>query len=123
MQRMPLLSYAFRPFFLLMALYGVVSMAVWLFVLYGRGPDFLPANTAYWHAHEMLIGFAMAAVAGFTLTAVATWTGRPPVSGMPLFLLVLAWLVGRVAMAFGGVSWSMLAQPNPLTTPRRWMRP
>lgn len=98
-----LFSYAFRPFFLGMALYAVLSMAWWVLALYGRGPDYLPVNSAYWHGHELLIGFAMAAVAGFTLTAVATWTGRPPVSGMPLAVLVGSWLIGRVATAASGV--------------------
>lgn len=51
-----------------------------------------------WHSHEMLVGFAMAAVAGFSLTAVANWTGRPAVHGAPLGLLVLSWLAGRLAM-------------------------
>jgi len=99
----PLLSYAFRPFFLAMAIFAVLSMLVWVFAMHGRGPDFLPVNTVYWHSHEMLIGFAMAAVAGFTLTAVSTWTGRRPISGAWLLALVLAWLAGRVAMVFGGV--------------------
>ena len=99
----PLLSFAFRPFFLLMALFGVVSMLVWVFTMHGRGPDILPPNTVFWHSHEMLVGFALAAVAGFTLTAVANWTGRPPVSRGELLTLVLAWLAGRAAMAFGGV--------------------
>jgi uncharacterized protein involved in response to NO len=47
----------------------------------------------------MLIGFAMAAVAGFTLTAVANWTGRPAVHGTPMALLVMSWLAGRLAMS------------------------
>ena len=89
-------SYAFRPFFLLNGLFAVLAMAVWVLALHGVG---LPANVG-WHAHEMLIGFAMAAVAGFVLTAVATWTGRQPVAGAALGLLVTAWLAGRVAMAF-----------------------
>jgi uncharacterized protein involved in response to NO len=38
------------------------------------------------------------------LTAVATWTGRPPVSAATLGLLVAAWIAGRVAMA-AGQSW------------------
>jgi len=42
-------------------------------------------------------------VAGFMLTAVATWTGRPPLSGIPLVLLVFTWLTGRLAMGFGGL--------------------
>ena len=44
----------------------------------------------------------MAAIAGFLLTAVATWTGRPPLSGAPLALLVLAWLAGRIIMGLSG---------------------
>jgi len=53
-----------------------------------------------------------AAVAGFLLTAVATWTGRPPLSGWRLGMLVVAWLVGRLAMMFplrGGPALSALA--------------
>ena len=51
----------------------------------------------------MLVGFAMAMVAGFSLTAVATWTGRRAVHGAPLGLLVLCWLAGRLAMAWSNV--------------------
>ena len=90
------MSYAFRPFFLLNALFAVLVMLVWLFALHGIGP--VGAFTLYWHAHELVVGFAMAAIGAFILTAVATWTGRPPVSGRPLFLLVWAWIFGRVAM-------------------------
>jgi uncharacterized protein involved in response to NO len=49
----------------------------------------------------MLFGFAGAAIAGFLLTAVATWTGRPPVAGRLLGALVVAWLAGRAAMLSG----------------------
>ena len=97
------LSYAFRPFFLLNGLFAIVAVAVWVFALHGVVGDTLPADIVYWHGHEMLVGFAMAAIAGFILTAVATWTGRPAVQGAPLALLVLAWLTGRLAMAISGV--------------------
>jgi uncharacterized protein involved in response to NO len=49
----------------------------------------------------MLFGFALAAVAGFLLTAVATWKGRFPVQGLRLLAMFSAWLLGRVAMATG----------------------
>jgi uncharacterized protein involved in response to NO len=94
------LSYAFRPFFLANALFAAIAMVVWLFTLEGAGPKTLPVNVVNWHAHEMLVGFGMAAVAGFVLTAVATWTGRPPVHGLRLGVLVVAWLAGRLAMSF-----------------------
>src|SRR5438067_2847053 len=49
-----------------------------------------------WHIHEMLFGFVMATIAGFLLTAIPNWTGRPSISGAPLALLASLWLVGRV---------------------------
>src|SRR5690606_15249943 len=47
--------------------------------------------------HELLFGFGLAIVAGFLLTAVQTWTGRPGLSGKPLALLVGLWLAARLA--------------------------
>lgn len=102
-QARPFWSYAFRPFFLLSGLFAVAVVGVWVMTLHGDGPATLPPDTLTWHGHEMIVGFAMAAVAGFMLTAVATWTGRPPVSGLPLALLVCAWLAGRAAMLFAGL--------------------
>ena len=76
-----ILSLAFRPFFLLGAVFAVVSMLLWLALLHGIGGQSTATDPVLWHAHEMLFGFAGAAIAGFLLTAVATWTGRPPVTG------------------------------------------
>ena len=92
-----LFSYAFRPFFLAAALWAVVDVAVWM-GLFAHGGA-LPSrfDTLSWHIHEMLFGFVMAAIAGFLLTAVANWTGRPPVRGMLLAVLVLLWALGRLA--------------------------
>jgi len=90
-----LLSYAFRPFFLMNGVFAMLIMLLWVMTLHGSG---LPGATPLWHSHEMLIGFAMAAVAGFSLTAVANWTGRPALQGLPLTLLVVSWLAGRLAM-------------------------
>jgi uncharacterized protein involved in response to NO len=63
-----------------------------------------------WHGHEMLLGFAAAAIAGFLLTAVPTWTGTKAVSGAPLVGLVLVWLVGRAMMSPWVQSSNPLAQ-------------
>ena len=98
-----ILSIAFRPFFLLSALFGIVGLLLWLSVLHGFGWAPAAADPVAWHAHEMLFGFAGAAIAGFLLTAVATWTGRPPVAGPVLGALVVAWIAGRCAMALGPV--------------------
>jgi uncharacterized protein involved in response to NO len=101
-----LLSCSFRPFFLLGALCAVYVMLIWSLAILGYGPMVGHPNQIFWHAHEMIFGFLLAIIAGFTLTAAANWTGRPPVSGAPLALLVAAWLAGRVAMIYIG-DWPM----------------
>lgn len=52
-----------------------------------------------WHAHEMLFGFIAAAVAGFLLTAVPSWTGARGFAGWPLAILAALWALGRVGAA------------------------
>jgi uncharacterized protein involved in response to NO len=42
--------------------------------------------------------YAAATVAGLLLTAIPNWTGRLPLQGEPLAILVVLWLVGRAAM-------------------------
>jgi uncharacterized protein involved in response to NO len=113
----PFLSYAFRPFFLLNALFAIAIVILWVMVLQGYGPTTLPANTMLWHGHEMLVGFAMATVAGFILTAIATWTGRPPVNGLPLALLVLAWVAGRFVMVLATLAPAWLVAALDMTFP------
>ncbi len=92
------MSYAFRPFFLLNGLFAIVVISSWLMALHGTILVSGSANMLYWHGHEMVVGFAMAAVAGFVLTAVATWTDRPPLRGKLLGVLVVSWFLGRLTM-------------------------
>lgn len=94
----PFMSYAFRPFFLLNSLFAIIVVSLWVMALHGSKLALVPASMPYWHGHEMVVGFGMAAVAGFVLTAVATWTGRAPVQGMWLGVLVFSWLAGRLTM-------------------------
>lgn len=94
-----LLSYGFRPFFLGAGLFAVAAMLLWIGALtQGWEIGGSRYGALNWHAHEMLFGYVAAALAGFMLTAIPNWTGRLPVSGRPLLLLVLLWLAGRVAM-------------------------
>ncbi len=99
----PLLTAGFRPFFLAAAGWAVLAMAVWLPLFSGEVE--LPSrfDPLSWHIHEMLFGFVMAAVGGFLLTAIPNWTGRAPVSGTPLAVLVGLWLLGRVACLFSAL--------------------
>src|SRR3954452_2374063 len=94
-----LLAYGFRPFFLAAGCWAVVALAGWIVAL---STGWMPPTAfaaSQWHAHEMLFGFAGAAVGGFLLTAIPNWTGRLPLQGWPLGALALLWLVGRLAVA------------------------
>ncbi len=93
-----ILQQSFRPFFLLAGVWASLAMALWLGTL--AGVPVLPdaVDPLAWHRHEMLFGFAAAAVAGFILTAIPNWTGGLPVSGLPLATLVGLWAAGRIAM-------------------------
>jgi uncharacterized protein involved in response to NO len=92
-------SMAFRPFFLAAGAWAALAMAAWLAALAGRIEIPSAFDALAWHAHEMVFGFAAAAVGGFLLTAIPNWTGRAPLAGLPLALLVLLWLAGRCAVA------------------------
>jgi uncharacterized protein involved in response to NO len=94
-----ILEEGFRPFFLAAGLWAVTSLLLWLGALRGSFPLASEFDPLTWHAHELVFGFALAAVAGFLLTAIPNWTGRMPLQGAPLALLVLAWAAGRVAVA------------------------
>ena len=94
-----LLESGFRPFFLFAGLDALANMTLWLCVF--LRPEIWPADAlpaVYWHAHEMLYGFAGAAIGGFLLTAVPNWTGCAPYRGLLLGLLAATWLSGRIAM-------------------------
>lgn len=96
-QGFALFALGFRPFFLAAGLAAVLLIALWL-LGYSQVislPLYYGAVT--WHAHEMLFGYVVAVVAGFLLTAVRNWTDIQTSSGLPLALLALLWLLGRVA--------------------------
>jgi uncharacterized protein involved in response to NO len=93
----------FRPFFLGAGIWAFVMVAVWLPVF--RGEISIPTAFAppAWHAHEMIFGFVIAALAGFLLTAIPNWTGRMPLQGYPLMALFAAWAAGRAAVCVSGL--------------------
>lgn len=101
-------SYGFRPFFLGAGIFSALAMGIWTIWIAlaagGGAQDWLPvAGSPFaWHAHEMVFGFAGAALAGFLLTAVPNWTGGLPLSGLPLVVSFAAWLAGRLAMGLSG---------------------
>ncbi|MFS2093743.1 NnrS family protein [Pseudomonas sp. Pseusp11] len=105
----PLFRLAFRPFFLAGCLLAVLVIPLWLAAFSGSISNWQPAGGWLgWHRHELLFGFGLAIIAGFLLTAVQTWTGRPGLSGKPLAALALLWLLARVAW-LANAPWPLLA--------------
>ena len=95
-----ILSYGFRPFFLLAALFAAPAMTLWIVALTAGLPIGGSYGALNCYAHEMLFGYASSALAGFMLTAIPNWTGRLPVSGTPLLAGSHAWATPACASAW-----------------------
>ena len=91
-----LFALGFRPLYLLAGAYAALGVPLWALQYAGV----LPGGDPAWHAHEMLFGYAFAVIAGFLLTAVRVWTGRPTPSGAALAVIAGAWLAARIAAPF-----------------------
>jgi uncharacterized protein involved in response to NO len=99
----PLFALGFRPFFMLAGLSGLLLILLWNAIFKGIlvAENYYPS--AYWHAHEMLLGYGGAVIAGFLLTAVKNWTGKPTLTGDKLAGLCLLWLYGRIVPFYAGL--------------------
>jgi uncharacterized protein involved in response to NO len=94
-----LFGYGFRPFFLAAGIAATVLVPWWAASLAWGIPLGTTWPAALWHGHEMLFGFIVAAIAGFLLTAVPSWTGARGFAGWPLALLAVLWALGRAAVS------------------------
>lgn len=93
-----ILRLGFRPFFLAGAAWALIALTLWIATLTGALSLPTRFDPVAWHRHEMLFGYLGAVIAGFLLTAVPSWTGRPPIAGPRLALLAGLWLAARLAM-------------------------
>jgi len=93
--RFALFDLGFRPLYLLAGAYAALAVPLWALQYAGL----LPGANMLWHAHEMIFGYTFAVIAGFLLTAVRAWTGRPTPTGAALAAIAALWLAAR-ALAF-----------------------
>jgi uncharacterized protein involved in response to NO len=92
-------GYGFRPFFLGAGVLATLLVPWWASALAWGVPLGTRWPPSLWHGHEMLFGFFAAAIAGFLLTAVPSWTGARGFAGWPLVALAGTWALGRIAVS------------------------
>ncbi|MFY9093124.1 NnrS family protein, partial [Aliarcobacter butzleri] len=94
------LAYGFRPIFLLLAPYIVISIILWAFTF--SGIINLPIkNLLNWHMYEMIFGVGIAGVIAFFLTGVPEmFVGTIPIVGRKLLFIVALWLICRISFWF-----------------------
>ena len=102
-QAFALFAYGFRPFFWAAGVFATLSLIAWLWVYTIGALPLRNQPPQLWHGHEMLYGFVAAAIAGFLLTAVPSWTGARGFAGAPLVVLTAVWFAGRLAFASASV--------------------
>lgn len=104
-----ILGEGFRIFFLASAVYAFLSVLVWEIWLAtqtaGGTPPGMPFSVApyLWHAHEMVFGYAGAALGGFFLTAVPNWTGARAARHLFIGAVAGIWLAGRLAVWYSAL--------------------
>ena len=95
------LAYGFRPIFLLLAPYIVISIILWSLTFAGYISLPFMEDTLNWHMYEMIFGIGSAGIVAFFLTgAPELFPGTVPVVGRKLAFITLLWLAGRVGFWF-----------------------
>ena len=99
----PLFGLGFRVFFALAGLSALILIVLWNAIFKGTlsVDNYFADNN--WHAHEMLLGYSVAVIAGFLLTVVKNWTCKPTLTGDKLAGLALLWLYGRILPFYAGL--------------------
>lgn len=94
----PLFSCPFRAMFLATAAWAAIGIALsGVAFSFGLVLPAVPGGTLIWHAHELMFGIGLAAIAGFVLTAVPEFTDTAPYEARVSLAIVTAWIAVRVA--------------------------
>lgn len=102
--RHPLWLCGFRPFFVLTAVAAPLLISLWIaFLTLGLPLPAVVGGPFIWHAHELIFGFGLAAVAGFSLASIPEFTASSAVERPTVRRLAGCWLLGRLAFWTSGL--------------------
>ncbi|WP_372999356.1 NnrS family protein [Sulfurimonas sp.] len=92
------LAYGFRPAFLLLAPYMIITMLMWGLVWSGIINIPFMNDTLTWHVYEMLFGILTAGAMAFLTTGIPElFPGMVPFVGKRLKYIMILWVAGRVS--------------------------